>query len=124
MSNNVNIIEFEDKDNTSKRITVEFSQNVTRIDELNLFNVEITENGDRERVNLNEKSNRMKTAAYSSGKHDFLFDFGQTLFNDGAEFSINVVINKSKKSEKYTFILNGDKWDVKEDNDNEHTNIR
>ena len=116
MNDFVKIVEYRDNDNTSKRITVEFSQSVKRIEKISLNNVEITENGEKEIVSLCEKINRIITATYSAGKHDFIFEFGNTLFNDGAEFSISIIKSNSSLSEKYSFILKDNQWEAKEDN--------
>ena len=117
MNDFVKILDFEDDINNSKKIiTVEFSQKNNKIDELTLYNVEITETGEEEKVYLKEISDRRKFARYNSGKHTFIFEFGKTLFNDGAELSISITYgnNNNKKSEKFIFVLKNKTWKLKE----------
>ena len=115
MNDFVKIVEYKDNDNTSKRITVEFTQSMKNV-KVSLNNVEITEKGEKKIVTLRKTDNHTATDVYSAGKHDFLFEFGKTLFNEGADFSITLNTIKSNVSEKYSFILKDDKWELKEDN--------
>lgn len=115
MNDFVKIVDFEDDDNNSKKIiTLEFSQEKNRIDKLALYNVEITETGEEETVYLKEISNRLKPDRYSAGKHIFIFEFGKTLFNDGAELSISITYGNNNNSEKFIFVLKNNTWELKE----------
>lgn len=115
MNDLVKILDFEDDINNSKKIiTVEFPQKNNRIDELSLYNVEITETGEEEKVYLKEISARLKVARYSSGKHLFTFESGKTLFNDGAELSISITYGNNNHSEKLIFVLKNNTWELKD----------
>ncbi len=121
MSDLVRIIEYRD-DIDSKCIKFEFTRGIKKIVELKLFNIEITENGEKEAVELPEKNKRYGVVVYSAGKHEFVFESGRTLFNDGAKIEIIVIEISKSEEEQYSFVFKDNNWVTKEDVENGQTN--